>query len=88
MEAQKVNFWITAADQSALLQPQSGVTIFPNTNATNVLVNSSTTYQTIDGFGYCLTEGSVQAINSLNSSQQTTLLNELFNTSSGPQYLY
>ena len=28
-------------------------------------------------------EGSAQTINSLNSSQQTTLLNEFFNTSSG-----
>jgi glucosylceramidase len=48
-----------------------------------VTVDPATTYQNIDGFGFCLTEGSAEVITSLNSTQQASLLSELFDTTNG-----
>jgi glucosylceramidase len=76
-----VNSWLTTSDQSQLLQPQSSINFAADagTNATTITVDENTTYQSIDGFGYCLTGGSALLINSLGSGQ-TALLNELFAT--------
>lgn len=82
VKAQTVNSWVTNANQSALLQQQTAVTFAPGSGPT-ISVNTGTTYQTIDGYGFCLTEGSAEAINALNATQQTNLLNEFFNTSTG-----
>jgi glucosylceramidase len=82
LQAQTVNSWVTNANQSALIQPQAAVNFSPGTGPT-ITVNAATTYQTIDGYGFTLTEGSAEAINALNATQQTNLLNELFNTSTG-----
>ena len=82
VKAQTVNSWVTNANQSALLQQQSAVTFAPGSGPT-ISVNTGTTYQTIDGYGFCLTEGSAEAINALNATQQANLLNEFFNTSTG-----
>jgi len=83
--AQTVTPWITSGDQSRLLQQQSTVSFGANsgTNASTITLTPSTTYQTIDGFGWTLTEGSAEAINSLNATQQNNLLQELFNPSTG-----
>jgi len=43
-----------------------------------LLVDSVLTFQTVDGFGYTLTEGSTFLINQLSSTDRTTLLTELF----------
>src|SRR5258708_3542655 len=76
-----VNSWLTTSDQSQLLQPQTSINFAADagTNATTITVDENTTYQSIDGFGYCLTGGSALLINSLGSGQ-TALLNELFAT--------
>ena len=81
-EAQTVNSWVTNANQSTLLQQQTAVSFAPGSGPT-ISVNAGTTYQTIDGYGFCLTEGSAEAISSLNATQQDNLLNEFFNTSTG-----
>jgi glucosylceramidase len=81
-EAQTVNSWVTNANQSALLQQQTAVSFAPGSGPT-ISVDAGTTYQSIDGYGFCLTEGSAEAISALNATQQTNLLNEFFNTSTG-----
>ena len=82
VNAQTVNSWVTNANQSALLQQQAAVNFAPGSGPT-VSVNAATTYQTIDGYGFCLTEGSAEAISALNTAQQDNLLNEFFNTTTG-----
>ena len=85
-------FWLTKGDQSVLLAKQSAnlnFTIVSNQFPT-ITVDSTQQFQTIDGFGYTLTGGSAQVINSLAQSQQDGLLKELFTTgenSIGVSYL-
>lgn len=75
-----VDFWLTKGDQSVLLAKQSGTLGFGTTanTFTNIEVKESQKYQTIDGFGYTLTGGSVEVINQLNATRRTALLQELF----------
>jgi glucosylceramidase len=49
---------------------------------TTINVDSTTTYQTIDGFGFALTDGSAQVINGLSSTVNSSLIKELFSTDS------
>jgi len=75
-----VDFWLTKGDQSVLLAKQTGVLGFgtANNSYANIEVNASQKYQTVDGFGYTLTGGSVDVINQLTSAKKTALLQELF----------
>ncbi|GGA90580.1 glycoside hydrolase family 30 beta sandwich domain-containing protein [Puia dinghuensis] len=79
-----VNVWETTTDQSNLLTQQPDITFAPDagSNPTTITVDETTTYQTIDGFGYALTGGSAQVINGMGANQ-STLLNDIFSTASG-----
>lgn len=83
--SQTVAPWLTTGDKSKLLQQQSTVSFGPNTGSasTIITVNPATTYQTIDGFGFSLTEGSAEVISSLTIYQQNLLMSELFDRSTG-----
>ncbi|MFZ0597280.1 MAG: RICIN domain-containing protein [Flavobacterium sp.] len=85
MNAQTVSPWITSGDQTKLLQQQSTVSFAANsgTNASTITVNAGTTYQTMDGFGYTLTEGSCEVISGMAATQQNQLLNDLYNPVTG-----
>src|SRR6476620_6483343 len=75
-----VDFWLTKSDHSVLLQKQPVMLSFGTTSNTysNIDVDTSHTYQTIDGFGFTLTGGSAYVINQLNSTNKASLLKELF----------
>jgi glucosylceramidase len=75
-----IEMWLTKSDQSVLLQKQTGMISFDNnSNGFSFIdIDSSKTYQSIDGFGYALTGGSAHVINQLNASDKSALLNELF----------
>lgn len=77
--------WITNGDRSSLLAPGPALSFKASTGANNeIVVDSTATYQTMDGFGYTLTGGSAMLIHSkLNSTDRAALLKELFSTSSG-----
>ena len=77
-----VAMWLTNSDRSTLFQKQNiTLTFSAGTNSnTTINVDTGTTYQTIDGFGFCLTGGSASLINSLPASAQDALLSELFTT--------
>ena len=77
-----VTMWLTAADRSQLLDKQNVSLLFNNTTNTNATINVDTTatYQTIDGFGFALTGGSAQVINGLTPALNTSLIKELFAT--------
>ena len=79
-----VDFWYTSNDQSVLLQKQSGILSFGTVTNSNpfIDVDSTQTFQAIDGFGFTLTGGSAYVINQLSSSDKTNVLQELFGTSS------
>lgn len=85
MNAQTVTPWITSSDQSRLLQQQGTVSFGTNsgTNPSTVTINAGTTYQTMDGFGYTLTEGSCEVISGMAATQQNQLLNDLYNPVTG-----
>jgi len=87
-----VVMWLTKGDRSVLLQKQQLSLLFKDTvnNNPTIKVDDTQQYQTIDGFGYCLTDGSAMLINSLSADVQDALLKELFLTDSnniGVSYL-
>lgn len=85
VNAQTVTPWITSGDQTKLLQQQGTVSFIANSgsNPSTVTVNAGTTYQTMDGFGYTLTEGSCEVISGMATTQQNQLLNDLYNPTTG-----
>ena len=61
--------WLTTPDQKQLLQPQAGKLAFGKAAPTGAVidVNDSQTYQTMDGFGYCLTGGSAYVLSQMSA---------------------
>ena len=57
-----VAVWLTTADKAVLFQPQAGqLKLGAGTNAhPTIEIDEARTYQTIDGFGYCLTGDTAQ----------------------------
>src|SRR5689334_2601833 len=76
----EVDFWLTKSDETVKLQKQTGILAFatPVNQYANIDVDEGTTFQAIDGFGYTLTGGSAEVINSLDASKKQQLLQELF----------
>ena len=75
-----VDFWLTKGDSTVLLQKQNTELLFGTIANSNpfIDVDSTQTFQTVDGFGYTLTGGSAQVINQMDANSRTALLNELF----------
>ncbi|MCG2793085.1 MAG: glucosylceramidase [Weeksellaceae bacterium] len=73
------SFWLTKADESVKFQKQSDI-YFNNAsnNYQTIEIDATQKYQTIDGFGYTLTGGSVQVINQLSATKKEELLQDLF----------
>jgi len=87
-----VKEWLTLADQSQLLARQNISLLFSTTTNSNTTINvdTTTTYQTIDGFGFALTGGSAYVINALPTNVSNALIKELFSadsTSIGISYI-
>jgi len=87
-----VKEWLTTADQSQLLARQNISLLFGTASNSNTTINVDTTitYQTIDGFGFALTGGSASVINSLPTNLSNALIKELFSadsTSIGISYI-
>ncbi|MDB5133316.1 MAG: glucosylceramidase [Mucilaginibacter sp.] len=79
-----VSMWLTEADQSQLFKKQNVALLFTSGSNQNTTINVDTTqtYQTIDGFGFALTGGSAYLLNSLNAAPKDALLHELFSADS------
>lgn len=79
-DGKEISWWLTADNQSALLQKQTVNLSFGSSDNTNpaIEIDSSSVFQTVDGFGYTLTGGSAYLINRLPAGQKTSLLQELF----------
>ncbi|MCB2379238.1 glucosylceramidase [Hymenobacter sp. BT635] len=78
----QVALWLTTTDQSALFHKSTLALNFQAATGNNptIVVDTTQTYQSIDGFGYTLTGGSATLINQLNAATRTALLKELFAT--------
>lgn len=84
-----VQVWLTKGDQSVKLQQQNTAYFTTGSNNySNIEIDPSQVFQTIDGFGYTLTGGSVEVINQLNTTKKQELLQDLFsNNGIGVSYL-
>ena len=75
-----ISYWITKPDKSALLQKQAALLHFstPDKNVQAIVVDETSRYQAMDGFGAALTGGSAQLINNLPPAEREKLLRKLF----------
>lgn len=82
--ATDVQFWLTNPDKSALFERQNVSLMFSANSNSNPTITVDTTqrYQSIDGFGFCLTGGSAYLLYRLPTDQRQALLQELFSTDS------
>lgn len=80
LPAQSVTPWLTSGDQSSLLAPQPtvefGDQIAPA--PATITLNADNTFQSIDGFGFALTQASAFVIREMDSEKREELLNKLF----------
>ena len=75
-----VSSWLTTGNKSSLLRKETTVLAFGTTtnNYPVIRVDSTQKFQSVDGFGYTLTQGSAIVINQLPAAQRNTLLTEIF----------
>lgn len=78
----KVSFWLTNPETKVLFQLQKGSLVFGNLNSqdSSIMIDPSQTFQTIDGFGNCLTGGSATLLHRMDAASRSKLLKELFAT--------
>lgn len=78
----KISAWLTDPAGGVLFQQQRDKLSFgeKKDQKTTISVNDKQTFQTIDGFGYCLTGGSAMLINQMKGDNKSNLLKELFAT--------
>ena len=79
-----VSFWLTEGNPMVLFQRQNSALLFgTNANSNQFIdVDSTQTYQTIDGFGFTLTGGSAHVISQMDAISKASLLKELFGNDS------
>jgi glucosylceramidase len=70
--------WTTNADQSSLLQKSNYQVATPSKKIPVIEINEKNIFQSVDGFGFTLTGGSVMLINKMNDAAKQLLLQELF----------
>jgi glucosylceramidase len=74
----KIIPWVTTGDENLLLKQQAAVSLNPGSGDNAIIVDTSETFQSMDGFGYTLTGGSAHVINKMPSDARSNLLRELF----------
>ena len=81
-----VNVWVTASDQTKLLEPQEPITFSIDTAADGrvIYVNENQHYQQMDGFGASMTDSSAWLIyTQLNEEQRQGVMEALFSSENG-----
>ncbi|RZK94550.1 MAG: glucosylceramidase, partial [Hymenobacter sp.] len=81
-QAPHVAAWVTTPDQTQLLKLQANGLAFGKAAAkgTVIEIDDSQRFQTMDGFGYCLTGGSAELLHAMSAPARAKLLRELFGT--------
>lgn len=80
----QVEAWVTSPSTNVLFEKQGTSLNFVSTSNQfpTISVDTTTTYQTIDGFGNCLTGGSALVLNRMEKTSRAQALKELFATDS------
>ncbi|WP_022826072.1 glycoside hydrolase family 30 protein [Hymenobacter norwichensis] len=76
-------FWLTNPDKSVLFKSQIALTwstAAAQAGTPVIEIDEKQTFQTIDGFGYCLTGGSAELLHRMGAKERNALLQELFAT--------
>ena len=75
-----VQFWLTSPSTNILFRKQDSILQFGSASPSDpvIEVDSSQTFQTMDGFGNCLTDGSAMLLYRMSAKARANLLNELF----------
>ncbi len=80
-KAGEIEFWMTRGDKSVLFEQQDSLSWQAISDGLlSIDVDSTQTYQEMDGFGFTLTGGSATLINKMTEQKRGELLNELFLT--------
>jgi glucosylceramidase len=76
----QLDFWLTKGDQSILFEKQKPMDFYTGStnNYPTIEIDTVSTFQSIDGFGYTLTGGSAGLIHKMGTFQKNSLLNDLF----------
>jgi glucosylceramidase len=79
-----VQSWETSTNRNKLFAKQGNKQFSSGGGSNSVKISiNSTKYQTIDGFGWCMTEGSALWISELSESARRELLTDLFSVENG-----
>ncbi|MBT9395583.1 glucosylceramidase [Hymenobacter sp. NST-14] len=75
-----LSYWLTTPDRAHLLerQPLAFGTAAPTTAGPVIDIDDQRQFQTMDGFGYCLTGGSAELLHAMSAPARARLLRELF----------
>ncbi|MDR0829473.1 MAG: glucosylceramidase [Prevotellaceae bacterium] len=85
VSAQTVQSWKTSCNGSNKLQAQTDNVFEDGAGSSSVKISldPATTYQTIDGFGWTMTQGSAYWLMQMTQENRTALLTEVFSQNSG-----
>ncbi len=78
-----IETYLTSGDQKNLLKRLSPIKPGGRLSSFNVVLDSTTLYQEMDGFGAALTGSSAYLLKNMSSSKRAELLQKLFNPSNG-----
>lgn len=76
-------FWLTELDQSVLFARQADLSTGGAAPGTIVAVDETRTYQSMEGFGFCLTGASAMLLRRMSPAARAALLRELFSPADG-----
>lgn len=75
-EKPNIDFWLTDPEAGILFQKQE--IEITDSSPNEILIDPETTYQSMDGFGYTLSQGSAHHLLHMSDSARSSILNELF----------
>ncbi len=78
-----VSVWLTTGNEVHLMKQQNGVNFSKDIGDFTIVIDSASTFQTMDGFGAALTGSSAYLIKQLSESARKTLLEDLFDPEKG-----
>ncbi len=78
-----VELWLTDPAAGVLFQKQPSPILSGEENLPEILIDRETNYQTMDGFGFTLSQGSAVHLLQMSEAARKNLLNELFGKGEG-----
>ena len=77
-KAQVPSFWLTDPKSGILFKKQSAIAATTGASTEQISLYPDSTYQSMDGFGFTLSQGSASHLLSMSDSARQSILNELF----------